>query len=152
MPKAKPRTLLKSLYLSAAALLFFPAVATADETEPPAKTVVEDCVVPMRAPTLQSAMRVWIDPETGKIRQPTEAERKAAPERLRVDDLLNKSTDGLVVVYRKDGSRFVDLQGRFMHSLVLTRAEDGTLTAHCVDGNDSLSQTSEKTTAESRDR
>jgi hypothetical protein len=132
MLKATPRTLLTLFYLSAAALVFLP-VATAVGEEPTTEQKSADHV-PVTPSPFVYGMRVWIDPATGTIRQPTKAERSAVAERASEKQLLNKSDDGLLVVYRKDGSRFVDLEGRFMHSLVLTRAADGTLTAHCLDG------------------
>ena len=45
----------------------------------------------------------------------------------------NKSIEGLEVEYRKDGSKFVDLQGRFMHSLRVTRNADGSTSRTCTD-------------------
>lgn len=135
MPKATPRTFLISLYLSAVALIFVPAspLVAAEEIENVDTPVLEDCSVPTVTPDFASGMRVWIDPETGKIRQPTEAERKANAERTSIDALLNRSSEGLEVVVKPDGARFVHLQGRFMHALILTRAEDGTLVFECTD-------------------
>lgn len=132
MPKAKPRTLFTSFYLSVAALIFVPGpVVMASETPEPAPRSVEQATV-TPSPFVYG-MRVWIDPETGKIRQPTKAERTAVAERMSEQQRLNKSSEGLTVIHKRDGSRFVDLEGRFMHSLVVTRAEDGSLSAHCTD-------------------
>jgi hypothetical protein len=135
MPKATSRSILLSFYLSAAALVFLPvAVIAGDDTpKPEAPAAVEEQEAKVETPRFQSGMRVWVDPKTGEIRQPTDKERKAVAERLSVDALLNKSPEGLTVRTRPDGSKFVDLQGRFMHMLVVTRAEDGTLKAHCID-------------------
>lgn len=146
MTKATPRTLLTSLYLSAAALFVVPAALAADE-RPKADeaTAQEECSVTMEKPveketggTQESAMRVAIDPATGAIRPLTEEERKAVAERISVDALLNRSHEGLVVERRPDGSKFVNLQGRFMHALVLTRMPDGRLVAECVDDEHQL--------------
>lgn len=137
MPKATPRTFLTSIYLSAVALILLPAtVLTAEEKANDETPVLEACSVPTAIPNFTSGMRVWIDPDTGEIRQPTTSERKAMAERTAIDALLNRSPDGLEVVHRPDGSRFVHLQGRFMHALVVTRTEDGTLVGHCTDHAD----------------
>lgn len=132
MPKAKPRTLFTSFYLSVAALVFLPGPkVVASETQEPAPRSVEQATVPP-SPFLYG-MRVWIDPETGKIRQPSKAERAAVAERMSEQQRLNKSAEGLTVIHKRDGARFVDLEGRFMHSLVVTRAEDGSLSTRCTD-------------------
>lgn len=134
MPKATPRSILFSFYLIAAALVFLPAaVMTGEETPKTETPATGEQAAKDDTPRFQSGMRVWVDPKTGEIRQPTDEERKAVAERLSVDALLNKSSAGLRVEKRPDGSRFVDLQGRFMHMLVVTRAEDGTLKARCID-------------------
>lgn len=135
MPKAKPRTLLTFLYLSAAALVFLPASPAGAEDQNTESREVRQASVSV-SPFVYG-MRVWIDPETGRIRQPTNAERTAVAERLSEEQRLNKSDQGLIVEYRKDGSRYVNLEGRFMHSLVLTRNADGTLTANCSDDSHS---------------
>jgi hypothetical protein len=147
MPKATQRTLLTFFYLSAAALVFVPAYHAGAEDQSTEAPQLK------QAPVISSpfvyGMRVWIDPETGQIRQPTKAEREAVAERRSEEQRLNKSSEGLVVEYREDGSRFVDLQGRFMHSLVLTRNADGTLTAHCDDsGHDHDMKTTDEKTRE----
>jgi len=132
MPKAKSRTLLTTLYLSAVAMLLLPATGViAAEPSASPRTPAEESSVTV-SPFVYG-MRVWIDPETGEIRQPTKAEREAVAERASEQRRLNKSSEGLVIQYRKDGSKFVDLEGRFMHSLVLTRSEEGTLTLRCDD-------------------
>jgi len=135
MPKAKSRTLLTYLYLSAAALAFLPAGVAAGEETQAAKPAAEGAVV-IPSPFVYG-MRVWIDPDTGAIRTPSKAEKASVAERFSEEQRLNKSSEGLEIQYRADGSKFVDLQGRFMHSLVVTRGEDGKLTYHCVDGHGS---------------
>ncbi|MGK2859903.1 MAG: post-PEP-CTERM-1 domain-containing protein [Thermoanaerobaculia bacterium] len=76
-------------------------------------------------------LRAFIDPKTGQLRQPTAEETAAFAATSRV--ARNKSIEGLEVEYRKDGSKFVDLQGRFMHSLRVTRTADGTSSFTCTD-------------------
>ncbi len=133
MAKATPKILLKCLYLSAAALVFFPnAVFAAEEPESQSENVLEDCSVPMARSNPMPAMRVFIDPETGEIRQPTADEMKTEAGRVSIYSPLNRSTTGLRIVQKPDGAKFVRLDGRFMHAMVLTRGEDGTLTAKCI--------------------
>jgi hypothetical protein len=47
---------------------------------------------------------------------------------------LDRSTDGLVLERRADGTRFVNLQGRFRVYSVLTIAPDGATRFACVEG------------------
>ena len=76
-------------------------------------------------------LRVWIDPETGRFREPTRQEALAAAESARASK--NKSIEGLEVEYRADGSKHVDLQDRFMHSLRVSVSPDGTTSFNCTD-------------------
>lgn len=76
-------------------------------------------------------LRVWIDPETGRFREPTKQEALAAAESARAS--RNKSIEGLEVEYRADGSKHVNLQDRFMHSLRVIVSPDGTATFSCTD-------------------
>ena len=77
-----------------------------------------------------AAMMVYLDPQTGqRVNRPiTEAQRQMARSaRAR----LNRSSEGLEVVHRPDGSMTVDLQGRFQNTSVVRRASDGTLHLEC---------------------
>ncbi|MBI2214628.1 MAG: hypothetical protein HYU52_13360 [Acidobacteria bacterium] len=76
-------------------------------------------------------LRVFIDPETGQFRKPTRAELDAIAQTARTSK--NKSSDGLLIEYRPDGSKHVDLQGRFMHALRVRVGEDGALRTVCSD-------------------
>ena len=75
-------------------------------------------------------MRVFRDPETGRLRQPTReeaaeldrAEAEAAPESERI----------FRVVEHPDGMKSVDLQGAFAQAVVVTRNADGSLTFRCM--------------------
>jgi len=107
-----------------------PGTATASSPELPA----QECqsTEPAEEPLpVGMGLRAFIDPETGRLRQPTSEEAAAFAASSRV--ARNKSIEGLEVEYRKDGSKFVDLQGRFMHSLRVTRNADGTSSFTCTD-------------------
>jgi hypothetical protein len=78
----------------------------------------------------QTGLRVFRDPETGQLRQPT---REEAAELARAEtEAAQESEPIFVVVEHPDGMRSVDLQGAFMQSVVVTRNADGSLTFRCV--------------------
>ncbi|MEM7050029.1 MAG: hypothetical protein AAF604_10230 [Acidobacteriota bacterium] len=77
------------------------------------------------------ALKVAIDPQTGKVRPvaPEESRRLGTKERA----MLSRSAVGLSSVKRADGSVSLDLQGRFL-SLSTARVEaDGGIHGLCVD-------------------
>ena len=77
-----------------------------------------------------AAMVVFLDPETGqRVSRPiTEAQRQMSRSaRAR----LNRSSEGLEVVHRQDGSMMVNLQGRFQNTSVVRRESDGSLHLDC---------------------
>lgn len=80
---------------------------------------------------LGAGLRVFIDPATGQFRKPTAAELESIAASARASK--NKSSEGLEVVYRPDGSKHVDLQGRFMHALRVKVNEDGSTSYVCSD-------------------
>ena len=88
---------------------------------------------PAAAPTGSgdgAAMMVYLDPETGqRVSRPiTEAQRQMSRSaRAR----LNRSSEGLEVVHRPDGSMMVELQGRFQNTSVVRRGRDGSLHLEC---------------------
>lgn len=116
--------------VSTSAFAAEPATATASSSEAPAQE--RQAVAPAEEPLpVGKGLRAFIDPITGQLRQPTAEETAASAATSRV--ARNKSIEGLEVEYRKDGSKFVDLQGRFMHSLRVTRNADGTSSFTCTD-------------------
>jgi len=76
-------------------------------------------------------LRVFIDPATGEFRKPTAAELATIAEQAAASK--NKSSEGLEVEYRPDGSKYVNLQGRFMHSMRVAVNDDGSLRYVCAD-------------------
>lgn len=87
------------------------------------------------APVGVAAMRISIDPETGALAPlwmsaglyPIDGDEPA----------LDRSTDGLIFEQRPDGSRHVNLQGRFMEYTMFTVLPDGRGVFHCADGHPS---------------
>lgn len=124
------------LLLAAAALFTAAAYATdpsTTTTRPSSPDATECPAIDGAEGTLPvgEGLRAFIDPKTGQLRQPTAEERAAISASSRL--ARNKSIEGLEVEYRRDGSKFVDLQGRFMHSLRVTQNADGTMSYICTD-------------------
>lgn len=81
-----------------------------------------------------AALRASIDPETGDLvvgHQP--ASKADSPE---LQEMLSRSTDGLVRVLHPDGSISVHLQGRFQSASVARIDSNGKLHTSCVDNAD----------------
>ena len=82
-----------------------------------------------------SGVRAYIDPATGKLRQPTPAER-AEEARLAADAAKLRKGKGVRIDKRANGAkRGLDLEGRLMESVVVTRGADGALQYHYVTGD-----------------
>jgi hypothetical protein len=88
-------------------------------------------------PYAAAGMIVGKDPETGRIGKPTPAQR-AEIERAAAlaSPALDRSGEGLTVVHRPDGSKIVDLQGRFQEYTVVRIGPDGKKSQVCVQGPD----------------
>jgi hypothetical protein len=73
---------------------------------------------------------VTLDQTTGQRRKPTDEEIEALV--AQVSALTNRSSEGLTVTKRPDGTQMMDLQDRF-NNVALARAnEDGTTSVRCV--------------------
>jgi hypothetical protein len=73
---------------------------------------------------------VIVDQTTGQRRKPTDEEIEALV--AQVSALTNRSSEGLTVTKRPDGTQMMDLQDRF-NNVALARAnEDGTTSVRCV--------------------
>jgi hypothetical protein len=101
------------------------AVASAPPLGPPAVAA---------SPLGTAGMLVGIDPETGRPGRPSKAFRDKLAA-LRAPG-LDRSSDGLTVVTRPDGSKHVDLQGRFQEYMVVRLTPDGRKVEDCVEGPD----------------
>src|SRR3954462_11642005 len=73
---------------------------------------------------------VAIDKATGKLRQPTPEEAKILS--AGIAKMTNRSTDGLVVKHHANGSKSIDLQGRFQSVSVAKMNPNGTVDETCV--------------------
>jgi len=95
----------------------------ASKPRTPAKNSETDTVV-------VAGRKVAIDRKTGKLRQPTPEESRALGAALK--NLVNRSGEGLTVVERSNGTKSVDLKGRFQSATVVTRNADGSMSEKCV--------------------
>ncbi len=95
-------------------------------------------------------LRVFIDPATGETRAPTKEELAAISSAAR--ESRNKSSEGLIIEYRPDGSKHVNLRGRFMHSMRVTLDADGSTSYRCTDHGDDAHASTPASAAAPADR
>ena len=86
-------------------------------------------------PVGSAALRVAIDPETGAL-VPDLNPAKAMDADLQ--NMLSRSSDGLVEVTHPDGHVSVHLQGRFMSASIARIDKDGHVETTCVESNEAL--------------
>jgi hypothetical protein len=83
-----------------------------------------------RASASAAGMRAYRDPKTGRLTSsPTDAQVRELDRLL--GETLNDSSEGLEVQIAPDGSKYVDLQGRFQSLSVATASPDGRTRLHC---------------------
>lgn len=82
-------------------------------------------------PPGRAGLVVEVDPPPGETSATVGGAETAR--RMANDAALTRSTDGLQVQMLADGSRRVDLQGRFRSYSVVTLSADGTLGMACAD-------------------
>ncbi len=121
---------LSACALAVMGLALVPAASAAEalaEEETPAM----DAVAPVQH---SQAMRVYKDPETGRLVAPPREVREAlaAADKQRTD--LNQSAEGLQARVHRNGMVTMDLQGRFQSHYVVTRGEHGELEHICTEG------------------
>lgn len=80
--------------------------------------------------TTVAGQQVTVDRATGKLRPPTPEEARRLAEGMQ--KMLNRSSDGLTVVEHPDGSKSVNLEGRFQSLSVGKVNSDGTVSTKCV--------------------
>ena len=110
------------------------AASAAQATEP--STTTTDAAV-IDAAAADNGVRAYVDPATGKLRQATPAER-AEEARQSAEAAKLRKGKGVKLEKRANGAvRAIDLEGRTMESVVVTRADDGSLQYHYVTGDGS---------------
>jgi hypothetical protein len=83
-------------------------------------------------PVTLMGMQAYVDPRTGRLRQPTRAEEQALRDEIAA--LTNRSVEGLQPVFYPDGTIGLDLQGRFLNLSVAHLDADGKLSMECLTG------------------
>jgi len=121
--KTVPRPAAATLAL--VALLCLPAAA---QEKPPSPAVCPAIDVPAPA---APRLRVWVDPETGRLRPPTADElRQLAEARLAARRAAAPRV--FEVVTHPDGMQSVDLGDAFLFDVKLSTLSDGTKKIDCV--------------------
>lgn len=98
-----------------------PGVAAADDPEQEKKPVARSA----------ESMQVFVDPATGRLRQPTPEEARQLAEQLR--PWLRRDIEELEVVRHPSGMLSVDLKGRFQSVAFATVEPTGKLAFQCLD-------------------
>ena len=73
---------------------------------------------------------ITVDPQTGTLRLPTPQETQELVDSL--VEMTNRSTDGLQVTTLANGTKSVDIDGRFQSVMLARPSEDGTWEMKCV--------------------
>jgi len=82
------------------------------------------------------AVQATVDPSTGRVTAPTPEQRANLAAALA--QMIDQRTEGLEVRRLPNGTRLVDLQGRFRNVDVAMRGTDGVVRYRCIDGADGL--------------
>jgi hypothetical protein len=119
--------------MRAAALLFAAAAAAAAGSPPAAEKPAEVCpaIDPPTAPAHAARLHVFVDPATGRVREPTADELRAYAERRRAARAAAPAPVFEVVTY-PDGMVAVDLGDAFLFDVRLSRQPDGSRRLECV--------------------
>jgi hypothetical protein len=73
---------------------------------------------------------ITVDPQTGTLRLPTPQETQDLVDSL--VEMTNRSMDGLQVTTLANGTKSVDIDGRFQSVMLARPSEDGTWEMKCV--------------------
>ena len=114
-----------------AASLASAQVYKAPESDVEAKSKAPVTLAP-ESVAVPSAMRVFIDPATGKIRQPTAEEQQEFSRSI--DRQLQSSGKTMTIKTTASGMRMMELDESFMNYSVVRVNADGTLSESCVIG------------------
>ena len=85
-----------------------------------------------------AGQQVHIDPQTGRIRQPTPQEAAALAASL--EQQFGKRSEGITVFYLPNGAVGAQLNESFMEAMTVTRRPDGSLQFGHVTGLDQASR------------
>jgi len=99
------------------------AAAPSDASKAPAATPAE--------PDTQAGFKAYIDPATGKLRQPTAEDAAAAAAKQKGRQAL-KAAPEPVVVQHANGMMSAQLGEEYMEDVVVQKKADGTLVFHCT--------------------
>lgn len=89
---------------------------------------------PSNQAQLNPSVIFYRDPKTGELSTPpADAMRTLQP------DAMNFSDDGLEMITLSDGTKMIDLQGRFQMNATVKPKADGTLEHHCTSHPHTLS-------------
>ena len=106
------------------------AASSANAGEPQKSAAVSDTDA---IANTESSVRVYIDPKTHKVRQPTPEERAAEAKSSTAKAAITKGTGVKMVTYANGTKRALDTEGRLMESVVATKNADGTFSYSFVD-------------------
>jgi hypothetical protein len=93
-----------------------------------------------------AGQQVHIDPQTGRIRQPTPQEAAALAASL--EQQFGKNVGGITITYLPNGAVAARLDASFMDAITVTRDADGTLKFGHVTGLDNAAQEVKAETSE----
>jgi hypothetical protein len=85
-----------------------------------------------------AGQQVHIDPQTGRMRQPTPAEAAALAAAL--EQQFGKRVEGVTITYLPNGAVAAQLDDSFMEAITITRHPDGSLQFGHVTGLDEASR------------
>jgi hypothetical protein len=120
----RPSCIVLSLLASTSVLLAADSTPAAQENAPARRSI--------------AGLQVAVDPSTGRLIAPTPEQRAKLAAALA--QMIDHRTAGLEVRRRPDGTRLVDLRGRFQSVEVATLGTDGAVHLRCIDSPDELDQ------------
>lgn len=107
-----------------------PAQELGGRPEPADQPTSSPVAQPRSAPVSQAALRIYVDPTTGKVIAPPRAPAAPAPS-AKPSPSLDTSGQGLVRTPAPGGGVMINLQGRFRNQAVATMSADGRVDQKC---------------------
>lgn len=117
--------------------LVAPPVSAAEEAAEAAAPAVANSIEagPVSLPVSVAGMQVAIDPETGRLRQPTPAEAKALAAAFQQAFAPNRIARKAVVQKDANGMLTAEVDFSLLDQYVVEVQADGTLVTRCVNGS-----------------